>query len=84
MNKEAALQDQLRQGREAKESLLVIQPLLDRKRKEILRNLEDCSNTDETRLKYHLIALRDIENDLCNAVKAADMARAEMGGDNNG
>ena len=84
MNKEAALQDQLRQGREAKESLLVIQPLLDRKRKEILRNLEDCSNTDETRLKYHLIALRDIENDLCNAIKAADMARADMGGDNSG
>ena len=84
MNKEEALQVQLRQGREAKEYLQIIQPLLDRKRMEILRKLEDCSNTDETRLKYHLIALRDIENDLCNAIKAADMARADMGGDGNG
>ena len=84
MDKEEALQIQLRQGREAKEYLQIIQPFLDRKRKEIHSKLEDCDNNDETRLKYHLVALRDIENDLCNAIKSAGMAKADMGGEGHG
>ena len=84
MDKEEALQIQLSQGREAKEYLQIIQPFLERKRKEIHSKLEDCDNNDETRLKYHLVALRDIENDLCNSVKSACMAKAEMGGECNG
>lgn len=83
MDRQEVLEIQLREGRQAKETLELIRPWLDKCRQEVYSKLEDTDNKEETRLKYKLVAIKDIENGLQNAIKTSEMAKADLrkGGD---
>ena len=77
--REIQLQEQINKAQQAKETLEVIEPWLNQQRAEVYRQLEDKANHDETRLKYHLVALKDLENGLNTDISTGKMAIKEQG-----
>ena len=77
-DREIQLQEQISKGQRAREVLESISPWLEAQRKEIYRQMEDKSNREETRLKYHLIALREIEKGLMVDIMTGKTATADI------
>ena len=77
-DREIQLQEQISKGQRAREVLESISPWLEAQRKEVYRQMEDKSNHEETRLKYHLIALREIEKGLMVDIMTGKTATADI------
>ena len=77
-DREIQLQEQINKGQQAREALGAIRPWLEAQRQEIYKQMEDKANHDETRLKYHLIAIREIERGLEADIMTGQMAIKEF------